>query len=322
MPGNNRKIANGKWQMANFWLPSAPARRNRCRSGFTLLETVTAIGIFVLVITTVVNLYLTYSGAQRASGQRQRIVAEAGALLDQLSQEIRTLELAYWGTLNYNNAGAAEILYQVDVAGPVGATESSPYTTDIVDRERELVLYDAKGNTDPNDDTVIAYVFNRRNDATVVNLCADDAGALVYPAGTVGLFRLVRDGIGSPVRCQRLFGAPGLEVTDAGFFFTQPIQPYPDAVDPPTDARAGSGDGLDADCGPTGTTSRFNGYFCTCTLGSHCFSGGCDVTTGGRCTYGPNRQPAVTVSLTVRDLARPNQPVTLQTTVSQRRYKR
>lgn len=289
--------------------------------GYSLLEMVTALGMFVLVITTVVNVYLVYTSAQRTTAQRQRIVSEAGALLDQLAQEIRTQELAYWGTLNYNNAGTAEFLYQVDVTGAQGQTESSPYTSDIVAQERELVLADSKGNEDPNDDTVTAYVFNRRNDNTVVNLCANDSGGLVYPAGTVGLFRFVRDGV-SPVRCQRLFGGSGLEVTDAGFFFTQPLQPYPDVIDPATDVRAGSGPGVDGDCGPAGTTSRFNGYFCTCTAGTHCFSGSCDTATGGRCSYGPNRQPAVTVSLTVRDLARPAQTVTLQTTVTQRLYKR
>jgi type II secretory pathway pseudopilin PulG len=303
----HRRIPNSEFRIPN--------------SGFTLLETVTAIGIFVLVITTVVNLYLVYSSAQRASGQRQRIVSEAGALLDQIAQEIRTLELAYWGTFNYDNTGAAEYLYQVDVAGSPGTSETNPYTADIVDRERELVLYDAKGNTNPNDDMVIAYAFNQQNTGAAVDLCAGEAGQLLYPAGTIGLFRLVRDGNGA-VACQRLFGGPGLDVTDAGFFFTQPVQPYPDAVDPPTDPRPGSGDGLDADCGPAGTASKFNGYYCTCAIGSHCFSGGCDLTTGGRCTFGPNRQPAVTVSLTVRDLARPNQPVTLQTTVTQRRWQR
>lgn len=335
MPGNNgsRRLAVGGYRRFrsvrsaavrharwNVWFRHLTAGFRPPPPGFSLLETVIAVGIFVIVVTTVVNLYLFYSQAQRISGQRQRLVSEAGLLLDQMAQEIRTLELVYAGDVNYNNTGPPEVVYQVDVAGPRGASEGGPYQSDMVERERELVLQDNRGNVDPRDDTVIAYVFNRRDDASVADLCANEDGTLVYP-GTVGLFRFVRDGTG-PVRCQRLFNPQGLEVSEVGFFLTQPVNPYPDAVDPATDVRPGFGAGLDADCGPPGSSSRFNGYVCTCRVAGDCFSNQCEAATGGRCAYGPNRQPAVTIALTVRDQASPNNPLTLQTTVTQRRYGR
>ena len=46
------------------------------------------------------------------------------------------------------------------------------------------------------------------------------------------------------------------------------------------------------------------------------------TATGGQCTFGPNRQPAVTVFFTVQDANNPATRLTFQTTVTGRLYKR
>ncbi|MDO8560390.1 MAG: hypothetical protein Q7S23_05190 [bacterium] len=292
------------------------SRRQAPPQGFTLLETVAALGMFVIVVVTVVNAYLTYSRAQRLGSQRQKIITEANLLLDQMAREIRTLELAYWGTLDYSNDAAPETLYWVDVNA---AEAGNPYAnTNIYRQEHELVLFNNGGDETNTNDTLVAYVFNRRDPITTVDLCANDAGTMLFP-GTLGLYRFTRAGAAATV-CERLFNIPGLNVVDAGFFLTQPFQPYPDDVDPATDIQAA----LDADCGP-GAGANFNGSVCTCTAANRttaCFSSTCTTTTGGQCAFGPNAQPAVTVFFTVQDANNPGTRLTFQSTVVQRLYKR
>lgn len=278
--------------------------------GFTLLETVAALGLFLIVVMTVVNVYLTYSRAQRIGSQRQKIITAANLLLDQTAREIRLHELAYWGTFNYDNLGSPETLYRLDVAA---VEAGNPYAnTNIYRRERELVMYDNQGDETASNDTVIAYVYNRTDANAPVDLCAAESG-------TTGLFRFTRVGTGA-TDCERLFNIPGLAVVDAGFFFSQPFQPYPDAIDPATDIQA-----WDADCGP-GADAEFNDSLCNCrppkVAAAACFSGTCATTTGGQCTFGPNMQPAVTVFFTVQDVNNPATRLSFQTTVTQRLYKR
>ena len=292
------------------------SRRYSQPQGFTLLETVAALGMFVIVVLTVVNVYLTYARAQRLGSQRQKIITEANLLMDQMAREIRILELSYWGTFNYSNDATPETLYRVDVNA---AEAGNPYAnTNIYRQEHELVLSNNGGDETNNNDTVVAYVFNRRDPSTVLDLCADDDGDPLFP-GTLGLYRFTRAGAAATV-CERLFNIPGLNVVDAGFFYTQPLQPYPDDVDPSTDIQTTR----DADCGP-GTGANYNGSICTCTAANRttaCFSSTCSTTTGGQCGFGPNVQPAATFFLTVQDANNPGTRLTFQSTIVQRLYKR
>lgn len=285
------------------------------------METVVVIGVFIIVVTTVVNLYLTYSRTHRLSGQRQKITSAAAVLLDQISREVRTYEIAYYGILNFTNSFTGiRGLYQVDAvdgATTCGTTcEGNPYKTDIYQQERELVLYDNGGDESTfANDKVIAYVYLPSNYAGT-DLCVDDTGPIP------GFYRFYKEG-NNDIYCQRLFDFPNVNVTNAGFVFTQNINPYPDAVDAPTWTA-----GWDSDCGPTGGV--FNGSFCECTVAiqaGYCFSQVCDVATAGvggagHCTFGNNRHPAVTMYFTVQDANIPGSSLTFQTTVSQRLYKR
>lgn len=294
------------------------------------MESVTALGVFAIVVVTAVNVFLVYSKTQRASARRQTMITAASALLDQIAYEVRTYEIAYWGTLNYDNAGPAETLYEVDIADGAATCEGTMndtacsqdplstvgvlYKTDIFEDERELVLYDNGGDETTPNGTVIAYVFWPSG----TDKCQDDSDP------TPGFFRFYRGKNDTTLRCQRLFDVPGLTVTNASFVLTQPINPYPDSIDPATEIVSTR----DADCGPGGGAS-FNGSFCGCTEANKtatCFSQKCDVATAGagngHCTFGPNRQPAVTVYFTVADANAPGSALTFQTTASQRLYKR
>lgn len=280
------------------------------------METVVVIGVFIIVVTTVVNLYLTYSRTHRLSGQRQKITSAAAVLLDQIAREVRTYEIAYWGKLDYNRDSTLENLYQVDLVGAVGSCEGGcTYKTDIYRDERELVLYDNGGDESTTNDKIIAYVYLPSGYPT--DLCTDDGSTV-----TQGFYRFYKEGA-NDIYCQRLFDVPNVTVTGAGFMFTQPFNPYPDSVDAPTFLQ-----GWDSDCGPTGGV--FNGSFCECTVttqAGYCFSQVCDDATAGaggagHCTFGNNRHPAVTVFFTVQDANIPGTGLTFQTTASQRLYKR
>lgn len=278
------------------------------------METVTVIGVFIIVVTTVVNLYLIFSRSHRIAGQRQKIIAVANALLDQISYEVRTHELAYWGVFDYNSSLAGNQPAAVYTVDKVSAEGLNP-NTNIFRDENELVLYDNGGDESVlTNDTIISYVFVP--DTYGGDLCADDTGTIG------GFFRFIKSGTGT-VTCQRLFDIPGLKVLEAGFFYTQTINPYPDAVDAPTFVQA-----WDSDCGPVGGT--FNGAFCTCTSANqanNCYSRSCDTTTSadsnfGHCRFGDNRHPAVTIYFKVQDSNNPGTTLTFQTTASQRLYKR
>jgi len=279
--------------------------------------------VFVIVMTTVANLYLIYSRAQRVTSQRQKIVSAASFLLDQIAREIRTNEIAYWGILDYSGNGAiqyaTERLYQLDV--PLLDAEFDPgkcenvggctYFTDIYGRERELVLYNNNNTDSATDDSIIAYAFNRRDDgSTVTNLCPGNVD--------VGLYRFFKPKDVMSVSCERLFNMAGIAVVDAGFFYTQTTNPYPDQYDPATDIDPARS----ADCGLYNSSDTFNGQFCTCSDNSECWSNSCDISTGGRCTYGTNLQPAVTFFFTVQDMNNTQIRMTFQTSAVQRLYKR
>ncbi|MDD5109689.1 MAG: type II secretion system protein [Patescibacteria group bacterium] len=314
MPGSNR-------QDYHPWHALGRGHRGH-RRGFTLLETVVVVGLFAIVVITVVNIWLSSTRQERVSVQRQKITAEANILLDQISREIRTYELAFYGTLDYDGIAPAETLYTLD-----GSDAGKPATivSNIYQVENELVLYDNLGDNDPTNDTVIAYAFWPSG----THKCADDSG------DTPGFFRFYQsyDTVNDQtvITCERLFDFPSgtpnessVQVIGAGFFFSSSTNPYPDIFDPTTDFRSGTGPNLDADCG-SGTGAEFsNGTFCKCTAANQataCFTKQCNTTTGGRCEL-QNFQPMVTFYFTVQDANNPGTRMTFQTTATQRVYKR
>lgn len=146
--------------------------------GFTLIETIVTVGVFIIVVVTVVDIFMIHSRAQNIALRKQKILNETNFLLDKIAQDVRLGELITAGSFNY---GAGAINYY-GLDGDAG----------ISGREVELVLNDPDGN-------LIIYVF-------------DSTGSLAcpkYPAP--GLYKYT-NGI-----CNQLLDLPAMAVTDAGF---------------------------------------------------------------------------------------------------------
>lgn len=272
------------------------------RNGFTLAETLVTLGIFMMVVVAISNIYLLYNRAQRQTLTREKMVAEASILLDELARQVRTREIIYYGQFDYDgpgtNASANTQLYFKDGDGGPDLP-----TTFISGSEIELALLDPVGET-------LVYLFNPPSANPAVgtfNYCTNPGLPGVDPPGLY-LYSKSATGV---LNCNRLFSIPNVTMDDLKFYITPSYNPYPDS-----DADCGNGEDL---------MSSYNGSYCECRGACDCsFPVACPPTiscSDHRCHF-PDQQPRVTIALKIRDGRFPATPITLQTTVSSRIYKR
>ncbi len=153
---------------------------NKKQKGFTLMETIVAVTVFLVVVTTVADMYLLYSRSQRVAGSRQKILNETSFILERLGQEARLGQIQASGSFDYNGTQTQVPIYSLD--GDLG----------ISGQEIELALF--------YDNKLIIYVF----DATGNLACKNFTGK--------GFYRIDING------CESLLDFSNMELIDAGFY--------------------------------------------------------------------------------------------------------
>lgn len=268
------------------------------RRGFTLVETLVTLGIFVMVVVALSDIYLLFTRAQQQTLTSEKFVAEASVLLDEIARQVRTREVIFFGAFDYDADGplaANNPLYSSDADG--GPNPASFISGSPTAGEYELALEDAAGET-------LVYFFNPPSADPLVgkfNYCSSPG---LPDADLPGLYLYSRSAAGV-LNCNRLFSIPNVEMQDVKFYIAPSYNPYPDSDD---DCKLG-----------TGAVTTYNGYYCQAAVPADCPS---SVTySDGRCQF-PNQQPRVTIVLKIRDTRNPTDSITLQTTVSSRVYKR
>jgi len=88
------------------------AIKNSKQGGFTLIEMIVALSIFVMIILIVVNVFVVINNTQRKTVAMQRVQDDVRYLLEAVAQEIRL------GTINYAHYGDMEYdLHELDTEG-------------------------------------------------------------------------------------------------------------------------------------------------------------------------------------------------------------
>ncbi len=260
------------------------------------METLVTLGIFVMVVVALSDIYMLFTRAQQQTLTGGKFVADASALLDEIARQVRTREIVFFGTFDYDGPGteptANTQLYVKD--GDGGPSLPASF---IVGSEIELALQDSAGGQ-------LVYLFNPAGATPPngqFNFCTNPGLPNPNPNG---LYAYSGTG-GAATNCSLLFDLPNVEVEGVKFYVAPAYNPYPDSEE---DCKLG-----------TSLDTTFNGYYCQAAG-----SGDCPSTTpfaDGRCRV-PNQQPRVTIVLKIRDTRNPTESITLQTTVSSRVYKR
>ncbi len=99
----------------------------RGNKGFTLIEMIIALGVFVILMTSIAGVFLVVQRSQRTSLVKERLQTDARYILDTMVGDIRTGAPDYSvapspTTLNVKDEDGARILYQRATVGcPVGS---------------------------------------------------------------------------------------------------------------------------------------------------------------------------------------------------------
>ena len=86
----------------------AKSYKLKAKKGFTLIESLVAIALFVLVITAALGLFLTYSKAQKETGIRLKVINQLSAEMEKVAKDVRLNKLSFSGSANYKTGN----LYQ------------------------------------------------------------------------------------------------------------------------------------------------------------------------------------------------------------------
>lgn len=100
---------------------SRPKYRDKFQNGFTLVEMLVAMSVFVIAATAATDLYISASKMSRAVRSRERLQNEARFAFETISREIRT------GTINYQAYGS-----------PVSVPEN---TLNLLDRDGNQEIF-------------------------------------------------------------------------------------------------------------------------------------------------------------------------------------
>lgn len=166
--------------------------KNSKVAGFTLIESLVAVSLFVIAVTAVTSLFTIYSKTQRESGLRQNALNQLSVDLERFAQDIRLKKIIFSDTIAYRGSNTA--LY------------SSDGDATISGKEIEIGLQDAV-----NANVKEYYFF------------ANPSGAFActgYFSQNI-LYRY-SDGI-----CNPLFAIDNVTLVDAGFYISPSYNPYP-----------------------------------------------------------------------------------------------
>lgn len=255
------------------------------KSGFTLIESLVAVSLFVIAVTSATSLFVVYTRAQRESGLRQKAIYQLNLDLEKIARDIRLKKVNFKDTTTGFRTSGTD-LYTLDNAtlldNATDGVSANPNGTYIIGAELELGV-----KTDLNAEEIYFYDIN-------------GTGGFICSAylNTPKILYKYSNG-----RCDPVFRIDNITVEDVKFYIHPDYNPYPQA---------------DSDCKDT-TAGTFNGYYCSCTTNANCFSGKCSgASPGVKDGICLEYQPAVTISVTASIANSSN--ITLQTTVSSRRY--
>ncbi len=109
----------------------------RKKSGFTLIETMVVIGIFVLLVGGVTAFFAYLYRQQGSDVAKIENISAASRVLETMSNEIRKMNRAEDGTFPLEFAQAQTLIFYSDVDGD-GLTEKIEYSLDGTNLERKL----------------------------------------------------------------------------------------------------------------------------------------------------------------------------------------
>ncbi|KKQ55082.1 MAG: hypothetical protein US74_C0042G0003 [Parcubacteria group bacterium GW2011_GWA2_38_13] len=164
-------------------------------SAFTLIESLVAVSLFVLVVTAALGLFLTYSKAQKETGVRQKVINQLSVEMEKIAKDIRLNKIAFSGTAGYWSGN----LYELD------GTSESPFMTG---KEEDLGFINGQ-----------RYFFVPADDTTPISCYGEidnlESGVLYkYSSSSV---------------CEPLFMISGINLIDVGFYISPNYNPYPAA---------------------------------------------------------------------------------------------
>lgn len=160
-------------------------------SGFTLIESLVAVSLFVIVVISATGLFLVYSRAQRESGLRQSVLNQLSLDLERIAQDIRLNKIIFQDTTpGFMN----QSLYSLDGDSGIAAGE---YELGFINQETGA------------EET---YFFYPSASAVTID-CANNVKGMLYRY--------------SATRCDPLFRVDFVTLTDAKFYIHPSYNPYP-----------------------------------------------------------------------------------------------
>lgn len=171
--------------------------------GYTLIESLVAVTLFTLAVTSVSSIYVVYSRAQRQTGLRQATVQQLNFHIEKIAQDIRMKRIIFSDKDSGYRTGD---LYTLD-----SVLESSR----IYLSELELGLMDENGLNKE------VYFFVP-GDMAVSITCPGYIGKGIFYKFTNG-------------RCERLFTLQEVTITNALFYITPFRTPFPKKITEETD---------------------------------------------------------------------------------------
>lgn len=158
--------------------------------GFTLIESLVAVSLFVLVMTAALGLFVVYSKAQKETGLRQKVINQLSVEIEKIAKDIRLNKLLFSGSANYKSGS----LYGGSING------------------KETDLGFSSG--------IRYFYFPQYGDITSLNC----AGKL--PSANYGYLYKYNN---SSDECEPIFLISEIKLIDVGFYISPSYNPYPQA---------------------------------------------------------------------------------------------
>lgn len=161
-------------------------------AAFTLIESLVAVSLFVLVVTAALGLFITYSKAQKETGIRQKVINQLSVEMEKIAKDIRLNKLVFNGLgVAYYKTG--------DLYGSGGVISGKEIDLGFTSNLRYFFI---PANT--SQDSISCYgKINNSN-----------SGVLYKFAG-------------SSTACEPLFMISGINLIDVGFYISPSYNPYP-----------------------------------------------------------------------------------------------
>src|SRR3989344_5625707 len=146
MPGRNNRSSSSRGLPPHLFPKNA---------GFTLLEILVAIGLFVVLIIVLVNIYLLALRSQRQTAARQETLQSARFVMETLSRQVRISEIDY--TYDYDG----------DADAGINGSESE---LALVDPDGNSIIYKLVNGQLVVDVESVQYALTNAADLEVINL--------------------------------------------------------------------------------------------------------------------------------------------------------